>query len=389
MTEAAPAAETPQDSGPDMSGLASAISETRRELDGSPPPQEKPTPAEKPVAKPAADPSKAKKPWDTKVEEPAAEPEPEANPAEKPAATEDAMPKGMKPEAQVRWKDLRKIEDEYKAIKPEYEKLKKELDEVRSKPPQAPPEVEAELNELRQFRAAHDVENTPEFQEAVVTPLQEQFDRLQNVADYAKIDYDALVKATDEINPLMRGKAIRNLLASSSEEVDEAVIQEAVDAAKALHPLYKKGQELKDKALEIKNALTGKEKVQTEAQKAEQQRAYQKASQELHGTLAANFKATGLFDAPELSDAVLKAAQADVREDPQMAAYQAQAGVILPALMEKYQEQLNRNAELERIVKARGKANPALSSRTEAPAQMDEDPQKSLNAAIRQTIFPN
>lgn len=384
-----PIESAPQDTGMDLSAFDAAIDAYNAPADQQHAPAPKPAPEPAPAKeKPAATPDKPeapKKPWETKAEEMPKEEADEPKPAE--PAVEEQFPKGLKETERPRWGELRKTETLYKQIAPEYEKLKAEVEQLRtaSATPKVPEEVEKELNDLRQFQAAYDVENTPDFVEAVSKPITAQLTRLQEVADYAKVNLDALMKATDEPNSLRRKQAIKQVLSESTEEVDDAAVAEAVEAANALHPLYAKGNELREKALEIQSALKGKQKVQTEQQKQAQQQQFQRAQQEMGEKLEANFKPLGFFEDAAFKKEVFAEQPADPAADPMMAAYQAQAGKILPTLMNKYNEVIKELHEQKRINAARGKAKAPLGDRTQAPTpEQPPEFEDALDMAIGQ-----
>jgi len=378
--------------------LSEAIASTRAEASGEPAPAPAAKPRAQKPAKPEADSqkpdaaqdkSKPKKPWETQVEDVAqeeGETQSDGQGNEGDPETQDPVieaPANLKPEAKARWGELRKTELEHKKILPEYEKLKKEVEELRKAPVKLPPEMEQEYNELMQFRAAHAVKETPEFKKSVVEPLRAVENEMKEAAAYAKVDYDALMDAADIPNKYARGRAIKDVLSKSTEEIDDTLVAQVIAEAEKLHPIYQKAQELEKNALEIRNALTGKEKVQTEAQQREQEQKFTQAAEEMHNTLKGTFAATDLFKDPEMEKAVSSARQADVKEDPMMAAYQAQAGVILPALITQLNAARKELAEKNRILAARAKTGANLGTRSSPATSTEEEPQEELGSIIR------
>lgn len=380
--------------------LSEAIASTRAEASGEPAPAAKPR-VQKPVKSeadpkkptdPAQDKAKSKKPWDTQVEDVAQEEsgetqgDPQGNEEGNPDASQDPVieaPANLKPEAKARWGELRKTEEAHKKIMPEYEKLKKEVEELRKAPAKLPPEMEQELNELRQHQAAYAVKETPEFKKSVVEPLRAVENEMKEAAAYAKVDYDALMDAADIPNKYARGRAIKDVLSKSTEEIDDTLVAQVIAEAEKLHPIYQKAQELEKNALEIRNALTGKEKVQTEAQQREQEQKFTQAAEEMHTIFKTTFAATDLFKDAEMEKAVASARQADVKEDPMMAAYQAKAAVVLPALITQLNAVRKELAEKNRILAARAKTGANLGTRSSPAGSTEEEPQEDLGSIIR------
>lgn len=409
MSEAAaPAApQAPQSSAPaapaadaGFPSLSEAIASTRAEASGEPAPApaakprvQKPAKSEADSQKPdaAQDKGKPKKPWETQVEDVAQEEGGETQSDSQgnegdPDASQDPVieaPANLKPEAKARWGELRKTELEHKKILPEYEKLKKEVEELRKAPAKLPPEMEQELNELRQHQAAYAVKETPEFKKSVVEPLRAVENEMKEAAAYAKVDYDALMDAADIPNKYARGRAIKDVLSKSTEEIDDTLVAQVIAEAEKLHPIYQKAQELEKNALEIRNALTGKEKVQTEAQQREQEQKFAQAAEEMHTIFKTTFAATDLFKDPEMEKAVSSARQADVKEDPMMAAYQAKAAVVLPALITQLNAARKELAEKNRILAARAKTGANLGTRSSPATSTEEEPQEDLGSIIR------
>lgn len=351
-----------------MSELSDSISEVKngkapqKAKAASPKPQEK-----KPeiAAKEAASGEKTpeKQPWEVDA---ASEKE---EPATEEVATEEKVPEDVKtPEAKARWTELKKSQNELNKLKPEYEALKEEVEKLRATPEKVPAEIESELNELRQFRAAYKVEESPEFKQYVTEPWNEQVTAIQEVAEFAGIDVDALLKATDEPNMLRRAQAIKAALAESVEEVDSHAIEIVMRAADKLHKeVYPNQAQLKAQALEIQNAFKGKEELEKSQKAQEIEQKFNSSAQEMYATLEAKLKATGLFNNKELAERVKAAKPYDVSEKPMEAAYQAQASALLPGFITKYNEVVAELKTVKASLAARGKAVASPSDSAEAP----------------------
>lgn len=379
----APAAPAPAPAMDDMASLTAAISQDIQRPAAPKQPEAAPTP--KPKDQPAPkEPAASKKPWEVQVQDPDAEPTPE------PAPAQEQEPADMKPEAKTRWKDLRATETKYKELQPQFEALKAELEALRNAPKEAPDDVKAELETLRNFRAAYDVVNTPEYVEAVAKPYQDATRRLQEVAAFAKVDFNKLFETSGEDNRLVRNKMIRSIIMASEEEgVDEAVIAEATTAINDMLPLFAKDQELRAKAGEIRTAIEGRKTQETEAQRQQHEATLAKASKEMDDLLMPKFKAFKLFEDAEFAKRVSEARVADPTSAPMDAVFQAKAGVLLPKVVEKYNAMATELRDLRKTLNARNNSSPtttstAASTNHEAPRSLsDTETLASMQAAAR------
>jgi hypothetical protein len=341
----------------DMSSLMQAVKQSNEQALRPAAPQPDQAPEAKPQEpapapkKPAANP--AKKGWEMDVQDPDA-PESEAKTPEQEAPEPD-----MKPEAKTRWKELRAKENQ-----------------LKSAPREAPDEVKTELEDLRNFRAAYDVVNTPEYKNAVTVPFQDAQRRLQDVADFAKVDYQKLFQASGENNRLARNKIISSILSESEEEgVDASVIAEATAAINDMLPIFAKDEELRAKAGEMRTALEGRKVKETEAQRQQHEATMSKASKEMDDLLMPKFKAFKLFEDAEFAKRVSEARVADAATSPMDAAYQAKAGVLLPAVIEKFNTLATEVKDLRKTLAARNGSSPTV---TPSTPQLNE-PRKPMS----------
>jgi hypothetical protein len=348
----------------------------------TPPAKEAAPPAEKPAAKPATEQPAAKKsPFDRlkSVEEPAAEepakPE-DAKPTDAaPAEAEETAPKGLTPEAQKAWTEGKRAKKELARVKPEYEKLKAEVEQLRTQKPQVPEEITKELEDHRQFRAAHDWKNREEYQNEVVKPMQKHWSDVREVVDYLGVDATAVERAMLETNRLRRNELIKQALSTSEKELDPQAVSDVCSAANALHEVDAKAQKMEREALELQNVLKGKQEQETAKQKEARELAFSKASNEV-ATLFETKLAPVLKDKPEVAKALR---EARIAEDPMDQAYQAQSAALLPEVVEAYIALRNELAEIKKKTQARTAARPTLNGHTPPPASQEQ--QVSLKEA--------
>ena len=373
-----------------MDGLDSAISQfhANRQAAQSPPAQ----PAEPTPAEPAAEeiktdlaPDKDKpteglkdfdNPWEAEIKTE------EEKKVEEPKKDEVPEPT-FKSEAQkVKWGELRSKAEELDKLKPEVETLRSKIAELEKAEPKLPSEVEAELQELRNFRSAYAIEETPEYQQAVIAPMAEVKNTLDQVAEYAGVEVQALYDSLDITNPFQRASAIRKALIASENEVGEDAIQMAISATNEFHKnVVPKMQELKANAAEIQKSLQSQKQVQQEQMTQKQKAELAAASTEIYNKLEANLKKIpGLFDDPRVGEAMKKAALANPSEKPMLAAYQAQVAAAMPYMIQTLNSLIQKNASLEKLAKSRSGANagPGEASLQGPAPQQGADGGKSL-----------
>lgn len=295
---------------------------------------------------------------------------------EQPTAPEppEEAPKGMTQEAQKAWEQYKKGYKEAQRLKPEVETLRKELAALKEKPA-IPPEVDTELSELRQFRAAFDVVNTEDYKAAVTTPMAQQWEIVSEVVAFSGIDSTKLERAMREPNRLQRNEAIRAALSESEKEVDQQSITEVCNAATEIHKLDAKGRELEQKAVSMQNVIKGKREQETQKEQQERESAFAKASDETFRAL--NTKLPEFLKEKEVAEAVKTAR---IAEDPMDQSYQAQAGVILPSIVKALQAARTEIATLKKQAAARAQAKPSIDGKTAAP--MGTEQPISLTEAI-------
>lgn len=369
-----------------MDGLDAAITQHHASLNQQPAPVVEAPVAEVKAEEVATDltPDKDKpetlkdfdNPWEAEIKTE------EEKKAEEPKKEEVPEPT-FKSEAQTaKWGELKAKAKELDTLKPEVETLRSKIAELEKAEPKLSSEVEAELQELRNFRSAYAIEETPEYQQAVTAPMSEVKTTLDQVAEYAGVDAQALYDSLDITNPFQRASAIRKALTASENEVGEDAVQMAINATNEFHKnVVPKMQELKANAAEIQKSLQSQKQVQQEQMTQKQQAEMQAASTEIYSKLEANLKKIpGLFDDPRVGEAMKKAALANPSEKPMLAAYQAQVAAAMPYLIQTLNGLIQKNASLEKLAKSRSgaEAGPGAANRQGPAPQQGADGGKSL-----------
>ena len=296
--------------------------------------------------------SESKSPFDLEVVS-AEDPKPETKPIEENA------PQELKPEAQTKWKELKSKATELDQIKPEYEALKAEVAKLKDTPNKLPPEIESEMTELKRFKAAYDVENTPEYQDSVLQPYEKNMGRIAEVADFAGVPMERLEAALKEGNTLARARAIKAVLESNPDgpEISPEEIGIVVRAADDLHAsVFPKDRELRDKALEIQHSLKGQQETLTAKQQEAREQALQTSASELYSIMEAKLKPMGIFNNQDLVEALKTARPADPATEPMTAVSQAMSAKLVPVLVGEYNKLATQLKEAKAALRARGEA---------------------------------
>jgi len=275
----------------------------------------------------------------------------------------------------AKWNELREKATELDKIKPELDTLRQQLQELKEKP-SIPDEVQREIEELRQLRFAVELEQTPEWNQAVKAPSQEVLNQFQQIAEFYNVDYKELVAAADDTNPLRRGKSIREFLEKSeTNEVTADVVAIATNAAEKLHGIYAKMAELRGKSSEAYASLEAKRSMESEQQKLQHEQKYSASHKEVVGVLEARLP--DFFKNPELAKAIREARPAT---EPQEQAFQVAASVLIAPMASELKQARAEIAKLQKQVAARSAATPGLGT---SPSQETKAPSYSLEDAIR------
>lgn len=331
------------DAGSFASALASTVPQPGAppqqlpQADPTPPPAADPAPAAelKPEEnKPAAD-AKPKKGLDAVPEE-KVEPKKDDKPKEEPKAKSDEpevdTSKWQKPQAEAfvaMRQAKRRAEEQAKDAQIRYEKLQKEFDAHKASPKDRPETLE-KLQQLESWQKAQELTSTPEWVDTVEKPIQKSLDLLNRIAGRAKVDADALIKATDEELDFERIDAITKVFEAAEEPPPAHLISAAIEEARKLHPLYAKASEMKQKAQEVLAGLSHQSEQQKAAAAKAAEAEYEKHHTHIYDQMAK--KLPSIFGDEAIAAEVRSARPGT---DPADRAYEAQAGALLPKLVEK------------------------------------------------------
>lgn len=281
---------------------------------------------------------------------------------EAPAATPDDdlsdAPAGLSEKNKVGWKELKSLK---KQVEQERDRLKAELEAVKSQPPAEVEATRAELEQARQqlkeyerHMAVVNVEQSREYQENIAKPLMAAESMIQEYAKAYELDIPQIAAAAMQTNILERNKMLSEMTAGMN-DFDKLEFKNLVDNAQTL---FARSQQAKANAHDSLAYI--EQQRQKETQKAQQQ--YQQAQKEAatHVRESLTKRLPFLAETPQLfadaEGADLMSAAPDVQE------YAKHAAVLLPTLLEKFNAQNKRIAELEASITKRSSGGPRARS---------------------------
>jgi len=279
---------------------------------------------------------------------------------ENPAATSDDdlsdAPTGLSEKNKVGWKELKSLK---KQVEQERDRLKAELETVKSQPPVEVEATKAELEQARQQLEEYEsrmamvnVEQSREYQESIAKPLAAAESMIQEYAKAYELDIPQIAAAAMQTNTLERNKMLSEMTAGMN-DFDKLEFKSLVDNAQNL---FARSQQAKANAQESLAYI--EQQREKESQKAQQQ--YQQAQKEAatHVRESLTKKMPFLAETPQL---FAEAEQADLLQAaPDVQVYAKHAAVLLPTLLNKFEAQNKRIAELEASIAKRSSGGPSV-----------------------------
>ena len=315
---------------------------------------------------------------------------------------DDTPPGDQSPKAVSRWKQLRQIEDEHKQLQPKLKEYEAKITELQKA--QVPPEIEAELTELRQLRDITDITRSPEYVKTVAEPLEHIGGEIGEVAEAFKIDQDKLLDAMREPKEWLRNIAIEKVvkaaekaaLIAAEESGEEAegipggVMSTLANAASRLHKVWQKDAELKHNASQLRQSKEAEQTQKSQLSTAEQEKAWEAASNESKAIIETNlgplFKTMPEAKKAELFEAIKNAR---ISDDPVTRAFQAHAPEVLAAMTDVINDLRRENAGLKKTQNGLVAAKPGTRQnhgepvKKAAPGSDFDDFEDELSNAMR------
>ena len=308
----------------------------------------------------------------------------------------EELPEGdQSPKAISKWKQLRQTEKQYRELEPKLKEYEAKIAELQKAV--VPPELEAELAELRQHRDVFDLHNSPEFKKTVAEPLDRIGAEVGDIAREFKLDEGELLNAMRETTEWKRTIAIEKAIKSAEKQAQEAadesgeeyapipsgVIGVIANHANRLHQVWQKQAELETKAGELKQSKEAEYTQKSQLSTVEQEKAWTKAVDEsrtiIETNLAPVIKTLPEKDRAEFLEAVKSA---KISDDPVSRAFQAQAPEVAAMLT-------NVVINLRKELAEQKKLNSGLISAKPGTKQNHGDPVKKVAPGADYDDFDN
>lgn len=318
----------------------------------------------------------------TNAEPVAPEPGTSAEPADPLAAIDDQYPDsevdGLGEAAKARWGE---VKAELKAERRAAYALKKELEELKQKSLYDPQEVETLKKQVEEYNkelAVHRIEATQEYKQAIEEPLRMIGEAAASVARRYEVDQDALFDALAMTDEATQQKMLTDIVDGMSDRDRLKIYQMADDTLM----LLRKRDDMKARSHEAMQELDIRQKQAQEREQAERKRTYSTHMDRLFESLEDKLPFHPL-DPNESKTAVLEKLKQDAMTTdvaaagPDVQAYSAAAGVVLPRLIKQFRALAAENNTLKSRLNGASAASPtkarALSPVAQPPASTSTD----------------
>jgi Skp family chaperone for outer membrane proteins len=309
------------------------------------------------------------------AEEPAPDPEPEAKPAA------DDLPEVPKTAAD--WKKLKGLK---KQVEEEKEALRKELEELKAAPKTAANEDEIARvkSELEEYKTRYeeydkkvallDVKQSREYQENIAQPLARAESIIQDFATKYELSIPEIAKAAMNSNILERNAQLSEMVVSMN-DFDKFEFKKVVDEAQQL---FSRAQMVEQNASAARKYAEEQYRQQQEQLSAQQKQAFDSAADKVWQGITKKMPFV-VEDAAAAERLAKDARDADLASaSPEVQAYARYASVLLPSVLEKYEQQAAKIKELESAISKRSGAAPRAKSGS-VPREVSEEPEDFMS----------
>jgi hypothetical protein len=309
------------------------------------------------------------------AEEPAPDPEPEAKPAA------DDLPEVPKTAAD--WKKLKGLK---KQVEEEKEALRKELEELKAAPKTAANEDEIARvkSELEEYKTRYeeydkkvallDVKQSREYQENIAQPLARAESIIQDFATKYELSIPEIAKAAMNSNILERNAQLSEMVVSMN-DFDKFEFKKVVDEAQQL---FSRAQMVEQNASAARKYADEQYRQQQEQLSVQQKQAFDSAADKVWQGITKKMPFV-VEDAAAAERLAKDARDADLASaSPEVQAYARYASVLLPSVLEKYEQQAAKIKELESAISKRSGAAPRAKSGS-VPREVSEEPEDFMS----------
>jgi hypothetical protein len=280
--------------------------------------------------------------------------------------TNSQQDKGSEKE-RYKWGELKAKAEKFDELEPKYKELEEKVKaaEASSKVKDYE-ELQKKYEETSSKLAAFDVQESEEFREHVIKPIDQRYDFLEKLSKKYKLDMDAFEKSISIEDEVERNAAISKLISESEEPVDPVSAARAAAYAAEISELRAYGSELQ------KNAKQALEAMKLEREKSENEKSV-KTVKEFADTAKITFdrmqKAIPyLKENPAEAKAIFDSIKPEdiTKAPPAIQSYNAYAGLLLTKLLPQHKAQLatkdSKISELESRIAELTSGGPSINS---------------------------
>jgi hypothetical protein len=282
----------------------------------------------------APEPVKSEEAPEPKESDEKAEDEPEEPKAEE-------APTNLTDKAKVKWGELRAEAAQAKKLAQEVETLKSELEKAKSAPVDS-----AEVEKLRQINAEYEqelavarVEATQEYKSNVVEPMVNEVGYLNSLAERYELNSKEMLAAFAEGDLNKQSDLIADLAASMNERDRLKFYASADDYSEIIRrrDIYQSNsRERVAQIEEQKQAELARAQQESESKTAESRQSMEKATAKVFEDLK---KSVPVLSDEEVASDVQRLAKGDyTNADPELKAYLAHSGALLPHILKALKE---------------------------------------------------
>mgnify|MGYP006266379879 CR=1 FL=1 len=248
---------------------------------------------------------------------------------------EEEVTTSMTRSAGAKFKELK---SELKDWKAKYAELEKVLEEAGSKPPEDYEALKAKVAEYEQELSVTRVEATEQYKQSVVVPLNTVLTSAYALADKYGVEEATLQAALSEKDIDKQSEMLQDLASAFTERDRLGLYRMADDVA----ILLKRRDEIKANAQSAYSTLT-------EKQKREASEARTQALNSVYSTLSEKIPLLKNKDIASKVKSIVESTDV-ASAKPDVQAYAAYAGALLPHIFKEYQSQASKIAELEKTI---------------------------------------
>jgi hypothetical protein len=326
------------------------------------------------------------------TEEPAAtspeEPTEETTEASDPDLSD--LPKTASEKTKADWKSLKAVK---KQIEQERDDLRKELESLKAQPKTQTNEedIARVKQELEQYKsqveeydkrmALVDVKQSREYQENIAKPLANAESIIQAFATKYELSIPDIAKAAMQPNILERNSLLAEMVLGMN-DFDKFEFKKVVDEAQQL---FVRAQMVEENAHASRKYAEEQWRKQQEEQTTQQKQAFDAAAERVWKGITKRMPFIA-EDATAAEKMALDARNSDLASaTPDVQAYARYASVLLPTVLERFEQQQAKIKELEGAISKRSGAAPRAKSGS-VPTQTSDAPEdfmSGLDALLR------